>query len=237
MTTKALRRLWAAWLWLLLGVMVLVAALAVLLLPSLSWRRRAARRAGRWFFLLAGLPVHCRGLEHLPAGPCIVVANHSSYLDGPLLFSALPPRFAFVIKKEASRLPVAGPLLIRMGHQFVERFNRHEGANDTRRILRAAGAGESMVFFPEGTFTARVGLARFHAGAFATAVRAGVPVVPVVIRGTRRILPSGTWLPRRSRLEVEVLELLPAPPGDDAAARLRDRARSNMGAALGEGLL
>lgn len=237
MTLHPLRLLWAAWVWLVLAAMVLVAALAVLVLPTLRLRRRAARVAGRGFFLFAGLPVHCRGLARLPPGPCVVVANHASYLDGPLLFSALPPRFAFVIKKEAAQIPVAGLLLARMGHQFVNRFNRHEGANDARRILRAVAAGEAVVFFPEGTFSEQDGVARFHTGAFATAVRAGVPVVPVVIRGTRRALHARTWLPRHARLEVEALEPLPPPAGDEAAALLRDLARERMGAALGEGLL
>ncbi|TAK55405.1 MAG: 1-acyl-sn-glycerol-3-phosphate acyltransferase [Gammaproteobacteria bacterium] len=237
MSFHPLRLLWAGWMWLLLAIMVLAAAVAVLLLPSLPARRRAARAIGRSYFWLAGMPLHYQGLERLPPGPCIVVANHSSYLDGPLLFAALPPRFALVIKKEASRIPVAGRLLTRMGHQFVERFDRHEGANDARRILRAVAAGESVAFFPEGTFSDRDGLARFHAGAFATAVRAGVPVAPVVIRGTRRALRSGTWMPRRTRLEVVALDPLPPAPGDDAAARLRDLARERMGTVLGEGLL
>jgi 1-acyl-sn-glycerol-3-phosphate acyltransferase len=178
------------------------------------------------------------GLERLPAGACVIVANHASYMDGPLLFAWLPPRFGFAIKKEASRLPLVGVLLGRLGHHFVERRNRHEGGSDARRILRALEQGDAAAFFAEGTFHREPGIARFHGGAFALAVRTGAPVAPVAIRGTRRVLGGGRILPRWGRIEVEVLEALPARTGSgDAAAALRDAARERIAAATGEPLL
>lgn len=234
MTSNPLRLAWGAYAWLLLVPVLLVLTLVVLALPTLPLRRHAARHICRAYFRLIGLPVRAVGMERLPPGPCVVVANHASYLDGPLLYAALPPRFGFVIKKEASRIPLAGSLLRHLGHLFVERFNRHEGASDARRILRAVAQGQSVAFFPEGTFSARAGLARFHTGAFVTAARAGMPVAPVVIRGTRRALGAKTLLPRWSRLEVEALEPLAAAPGPDGAAVLRDGAHARMAAALGE---
>ena len=83
----------------------------------------------------------------------MVVANHASYIDGLVAAAALPPDFAFVIKKEMVRVPLAGLLLRRLGSQFVERFDRHKGGVDTRRVLKLAATGQSLVFFPEGTFT------------------------------------------------------------------------------------
>jgi 1-acyl-sn-glycerol-3-phosphate acyltransferase len=230
-----IRLLWGTWAWLLLPPMLALAAIPILLLPRLRHRRAGARLACRAYFLLCGLPVRVTGLERLPAGPCIIVANHASYVDGPLLFACLPPRFGFVIKKEASRIPVAGLLMRRLGHHFVERRNRHEGASDARRILRAVEQGQAVAFFPEGTFTAQPAVGRFHSGAFAAATRAGVPVAPVAIRGTRRILRAKTWLPRWGRIEVETLAPLAAVTGaGDAAAILRDRARERIAAAVGE---
>jgi 1-acyl-sn-glycerol-3-phosphate acyltransferase len=168
----------------------------------------------------------------------VIVANHASYIDGPLLFAYLPPRFGFVIKKEASRLPIMGRMLRRLGHHFVERNNRHEGGRDARRILRALERGDAAAFFPEGTFGPEHGIARFHGGAFALAARTGVPVAPVVIRGTRQILGGGRLLPRWGRIEVEILEPLPPQAGaGDAATLLRDDARAAIGRALGEPLL
>jgi len=236
MIPNPLRVIWGLWMWLLVPPLLLVAAVPILLLPGLAARRRVAAGLCRGYFLLCGLPVRARGLERLPAGPCIVVANHASYMDGPLLFACLPPRFGFVIKKEASRVPLLGLLLRRLGHHFVERRNRHEGADDARQILRAVERRDSVVFFPEGTFSAPSGLARFHGGAFATALRACVPVAPVAIRGTRRVLPARTRLPRWARIEVEALEPIPVAPRVPAA-RLRDAARARIADSLGEPLL
>lgn len=234
MTANPLRLLWGVYAWLLVPLMLLIAALPVLGLPRLAQRRAAAAFICRAYFLLCGFPIRRLGMDRLPAGPCIVVANHASYLDGPLLFAVLPPRFGFVIKKEASRLPLAGMLMRRLGHHFVNRSDRQEGAGDARRILRAVGLGQSVAFFPEGTFSPRTGVARFHTGAFATAARAGVPVAPVAIRGTRRALRARTFVPRWSRIEVEALQPIPAATG---AVALRDAAREHIAAALPEPLL
>jgi len=237
MTANPLRLVWGIYAWLLVVPMLLITALPVLALPRLSQRRSAAAFICRAYFLLCGLPVHRIGMDRLPAGPCVVVANHASYLDGPLLFAVLPSRFGFVIKKEASRIPLAGTLMRRLGHHFVNRSNRHEGANDARRILRAVAQGESVAFFPEGTFSVQTGVARFHAGAFATAARAGVPVAPIAIRGTRRALRPKTFLPRWSRIEVEALAPIAATAPGEFVANLRDSARAQIAAALPEPLL
>jgi 1-acyl-sn-glycerol-3-phosphate acyltransferase len=234
MLRSALRLAWGIWCWVLFVVLLSAAVLAVILLPSLRLRRDASRSLARAFFRLAGFGFTVEGLERLPDGPAVAVANHASYVDGPLLCAALPSRFGFVIKKEALAIPVAGRLLRRLGHEFVDRYNPAESAKDTRRILRAAVGGGSVVFFPEGTFAERPGLARFHSGAFVTASRAGMPVVPVVIHGARRVLPSGAWLPRRSRLQVEILAAVGPLAARDAVATLRQASRAAILARLDE---
>ncbi len=238
MTWNPIRLAWGLWAWLLPVLLLAIAAVPIMAMPALAQRRSVARWVCRAYFLLCGLPIRAVGIERLPAGPCIIVANHASYVDGPLLFACLPPRFGFVIKKEASRIPLAGLLLRRLGHHFVERRNRHEGGSDARRILRAVEQGEAVAFFPEGTFTREPGLGRFHNGAFAAAARAGAPVSPAVIRGTRRVLGARTVVPRWGRIEVEVLAPLAARSGaGDVAVALRDDARERIAAALGEPLL
>src|SRR5687767_3762064 len=207
----------------------LTALLALLVLPTLRLRRAAARIAARVFFLLAGMPLRVRGSENLPPGQCVVVANHASYLDGVVMTAALPPRFGFVIKREMNGVPAAGLLLRRIGSEFVERFNRHKGATDARRVLRTAASGHSLVFFPEGTFTPEVGLGKFHTGAFAIAARAACPVVPTVILGTRRNMPATRVLPRPGRIEVrfgEAIAPVTTDAGQDPALQLRDASRA-----------
>jgi 1-acyl-sn-glycerol-3-phosphate acyltransferase len=212
------------------------ALLATLLLPGVARRRAAARGVARAFLRLAGMPLTVKCLERLPAGQCVVVSNHASYLDGVVFTAALPPNFGFVIKREMAGVPLAGLLLRRLGSEFVERFNRHRGALDARRMLRTAVGGNSLVFFPEGTFTRTPGLLKFHTGAFVTAVRAGCPVVPAVVRGTRRALsPTGGW-PRPGRIVVDILPAVTIAPDlpDSTAGALRDRAREAILRELGE---
>lgn len=225
--------LWAALAFLAVGL----TALALLaLLPGVPRRRAAARACARAFLWLAGMPLTLSFPERIPAGQCVVVSNHASYLDGVVFTAALPARFAFVIKREMDAVPLAGALLRRLGSEFVERIDRGRSAADARRVLRNAASGNSLVFFPEGTFTPTPGLLKFHTGAFASAARAGCPVVPAVVRGTRRALPPGGVLPSPGRITVEILpSLMPEATGGEAAiAELRDRARAAILGALGE---
>ena len=218
-------------------VAVALAALIVgLPAPRVTLRRGIARAAARTFFVLSGIRLHVTGLDRLPPGAAVVVANHTSYIDGVVLQAALPAHFAFVIKSEMGRVPVAGLLLRRLGSEFVERFDRHKGGVDARRVLRAAAGGQALAFFPEGTFTEAVGLGRFHSGAFVTAHRNSLPVVPVAIRGARRVLPPASALPRLGRIEVEILEPI-APPDAaerDGAVKLRQAARMAILARIDE---
>jgi 1-acyl-sn-glycerol-3-phosphate acyltransferase len=230
---RAAYSLYAATTFLALGLTALMAALA---LPGLHRRRAAARSLARAFLWLAGMPLTVRGMERLAAGQCIVVANHASYLDGLVFTAALPARFGFVIKREMSAVPLAGLFLRRIGSEFVERFDRHRGAADARRVLRNASNGHSLVFFPEGTFTRTPGLLKFHTGAFVTAARAGCPVIPAVVRGTRAALSPTGALPRPGRIEIDILPAIHAQPqpGEASAAALRDHARQAILLALGE---
>lgn len=213
-------------------------AFALVLLPlPVAARRQMAHFAAQAFFRLAGLPVRVLDTGHLPAGPCVVVANHASYLDGVVLKAVLPARFSFVIKKEVSRVPLAGLVLRRIGSEFVDRFNRHAGGLDARRLFKAAETGQALAFFPEGTFLAQPGLGKFHTGAFAIAARAELPIVPIAIRGTRHILPSGRFLPRWGRIHVQVLPALAPLPGLEptaAIAQTRDQSRARILTALDE---
>ncbi len=224
--------LWAALVFLGVGL----AALALMrVIPGLERRRAAGHYAARTLLALMGLPLRVKHAERLPAGQCVVVCNHASYLDGPVVSAALPPRFAFVIKREMARVPLAGAALRLLGSEFVERNHRTRSSADARRLLLSAARGQSLVFFPEGTFDTRPGVHKFHTGAFASAARAGCPVVPAVLRGTRHALWPGGALPRPGRIEFEILPpIIPAAAAPDAVPALRDAARAAILAALGE---
>lgn len=201
-------------------VCALGAVLCALFVPGLERRRRWVTACSRLPFPLAGIRVDVRGQENLPPGGSVVVANHASYVDGVLMQAYMPPRFSYVIKGEMRQVPVAGFLLRRIGSRFVERFDASGSARDARHLLKAAKSGESLAFFPEGTFLLEPGLGRFRPGAFAAAISAGAPLVPVVISGSRKVLPAETFLPRRHPIDIDILE--PIDPSDPAFASNRE---------------
>jgi 1-acyl-sn-glycerol-3-phosphate acyltransferase len=192
----------------------------------LGWRVGGA--AARLFFRAAGIPLVVRGIEGIPAGPVVVAANHTSYLDAVALLAALGPRVhAFVAKREFEANPLMRLLLGGFGTLFVERFDVQKSAEHADVLVAAARAGRSLIVFPEGTLTRNTGLMEFRAGAFQVAAQAGVPVVPVALRGVRSVLRDGTWYARRAPIAVTVCAPID-PDGHDWAAslRLRDRARA-----------
>jgi 1-acyl-sn-glycerol-3-phosphate acyltransferase len=219
-------------------VFVVVGLLAfpfVLLPLRIEARRQIAHIAARTFFLAAGIRVRLNDAQRLPAEPSVVVANHASYLDGIVLKAALPARFCFVIKKEVSRVPLAGLLLRRIGSQFVDRFNRHAGGMDARRILKAADSGQALVFFPEGTFLERPGVGKFHTGAFAIAAYTKMPIVPSAYgaraRSCRAHAICRTGAHRHRCAAVDPHRDADTP---QAVAAARDLARARIVAASGE---
>jgi 1-acyl-sn-glycerol-3-phosphate acyltransferase len=219
-------------------ICALIALIVVTLAPGTGARQQVLTMASRAVFRCSGVPVRVTGLERLPAGHSVVVANHASYVDGPLLKGFLPARFSFVIKGEMRDIPFVHFLLRRGGSRFVERYTAAGSARDARHIVRAARGGESLAFFPEGTFRAPPGLGRFRPGAFVAATRGGMPVVPVAISGTRHMLPAGRLLPRPCRLHIEILDPIPAddPVFSDHRA-LAECARRRIALALDEPLL
>lgn len=215
-------------------VVTVPTVLLLAVIPGQPRRRRLVKASAALTFRLIGAVPRVTGLDNLPAGACVAVANHSSYLDGMILTAVLPPRFTFVIKREMTHVPFANFMLQRIGSEFVERFDRSKGAVDARRIIAHAERQQSLAFFPEGTFTAKPGLRRFHNGAFVAAAYGNLPIVPIVIRGSRDMLPSGRWLAKPATLEVIIMSPLDAAGDDHPAKILRRRARDRMLAELGE---
>lgn len=230
-----LRRVWAgfraraysAWAWLAFGLVAGVALCGTVLVPGRSRRRRVAHVLARLLAFAVGIRLEVHGLKHLQHDrTCIIASNHASYLDALVLLAVLPPRQAYVAKAEFRAQPLMRHVLASVGAQYVERFDPARGVEDTRALAVLAAQGESLVFFPEGTFVSTPGLLAFRMGAFLLAVQQGLEVVPVALEGTRTLLPSGTWRPRPGRVRVTVGAPL-VPRGSDwsAAVELRDAAR------------
>jgi 1-acyl-sn-glycerol-3-phosphate acyltransferase len=200
---------------LVFGLVAPLIWLATVLAPTPAAAWRIGRVAARALLRLTRITLTVRGVEHLPDRPCVLASNHASYLDGMILVAALPRPYAFVAKRELRDQFVAGRYLARLGAEFVERFDIKRSVEDANRMAALVAAGRSLLVFPEGTFVAGPGLLPFHLGAFLAAASAGVPIVPVRLRGTRDVLPADQWWPRRGAIEVDIgAPLMPAARAD-----------------------
>jgi 1-acyl-sn-glycerol-3-phosphate acyltransferase len=208
---------------------------AILLLPSRSWRHQVIHNVARSFLWLTGLSPKVSVEEPIPTRSVLLAVNHSSYLDPLVLSAVIRGPLSFVAKEELAGQRVAGPFLRRIGTLFVRRMDAKGGVEDTRKVLEASRSGERIVSFPEGTLTRMPGLLGFHVGSFLVAVEAGIPVVPIVISGTRSALRGGQWFPRPSNISVHLGKAVRAAGSDfRAAVRLRDAVRARMLALCGE---
>jgi fatty-acyl-CoA synthase len=229
-------------------------AFSVVLIPlwavvgSTRNRKRAARftRTGaRMMLAAAGVPVRVEGGEILneraKTGPWIFAPNHSSYLDILVTLAFLPPEVRFVAKGEIRDMPFVSTIAKRSGQFAFDRGDPRARIRQAEEVNDALKNGESVVIFPEGTFTPMAGIRPFQLGAFKASVDTRRPICPVSVRGARQILRDKTILPRPGR----VIVTFGAPITPDPAAgsdwheivRLRDATREAIARNSGELLI
>jgi 1-acyl-sn-glycerol-3-phosphate acyltransferase len=226
--------LYATYAWTITLLVGVVAWLLVTTVPTLRVRWAVLRGAGHAASRLCGIPIDVTGTAP-ENGPYVMVANHASVIDSLALVLALPTPVAFVAGGELAAQRVAGPVLRKLGCEFVDQERQQQRTSDATRITRALEAGRSFVFFPEGSVHRAPGLRSFHLGAFVAATDAQSPVVPVGIRGTRDVVRPGGRFPRRGAVHVVIGD--PIPPtghGWSAALALRDRTKAAVLALSGE---
>jgi 1-acyl-sn-glycerol-3-phosphate acyltransferase len=185
------------------------------------------------------MAVTVEGRENLdPRRSYVIVSNHQSHYDIFVLYGWLGTDFRWVMKKELRSVPGLGVACARLGHIYIDRSNRQAAMaaiDDAKRSLRP---GTSVLFFPEGTRSRDGSLCAFKKGAFHMAIDLGLPILPVTILGTRRILPpdSTDLKPGRARLVFH-----PPVPVDgrsredipDLMAEVRDAVAAPFGPAGG----
>ena len=202
--------------------------LGVLVAPGARAADRVVRRWCRIILALSGCAVRVEGAEYLRgAGPAVLAANHASYLDVIVLLAALPGDFRFVAKRELLRWPLVGGLIRKVGHLTVERMRTPQSVADADRVTEALRSGTSVLVFPEGTFVRSPGILPFRLGAFKAALETGSPVIPVVLLGTRDVLPADAYVPHPGPLTVSVgPPFRPAGTGWPEMVQLRDETRN-----------
>lgn len=161
-----------------------------------------ARWWARTLLWVARVPVRVDGLDNIPAGqPCVLVSNHASAADIPILFSSLPIQFRIVAKDSLFHIPILGWCMRLAGYISINRTNPKKAMRSLKRAARQIREGYPAVVFPEGTRTRTGKLLPFKTGAFLLAIESGVPVVPVAISGSFDILAKGSM---KIRPDVQV---------------------------------
>jgi 1-acyl-sn-glycerol-3-phosphate acyltransferase len=232
-----LRGLWA----LVVLVPITVACALPATVVSLLHRRshatlRAARVWARVMLAAVGARVEYVDLDNCYARlPCVYVANHQSAVDIWALLRVVPPETLFVAKRSLFRIPLLGWAMASGGFVAIDRENRHRALVSLRAAAARIRAGRPVVLFPEGTRSREGRLMPFKRGPFHLALEAGVPLVPVAIQGSGRVLPPGGFRVRPGPVRVQFLPALELTehPADDTGALLRRVQEAIAGALAG----
>ena len=169
---------------------------------------RAAMAIARLGLRAAGVRVEVTGLENVPEGrSCLYLANHTSNLDPPVLFPALPGRASVMLKKELMRIPLLGTAMRLAKFVPVDRVRSREGAQaSVAAAAEVIRGGHNFVVFPEGTRSEDGRLQTFKRGPFYLAMETGAPVVPVAISGTQKAWRKGSTRIRPGVVRVDMLK-------------------------------
>lgn len=186
-----------------------------------------------------GIEVEAEGAEKIrPATPCIIAVNHNSYLDIPCVGVLMDFDYKWVSKKEVFSWPFVGWHLWACGHIWVDRERKDNSERLAAEFHRVLQNGASILMFPEGTRSPDGRLQSFKRGAFVTAIAENVPVLPIALDGTERLMEKGSLeFPRGQERVVGIKVMDPVLPPregghDERVTWMRDRTREAMARAL-----
>lgn len=176
------------------------------------------------------------GLELLPDVPVLFVSNHEGNFDIPVILSGIPKPFGFISKKEVKKLPVIPVYMEDMNCVFIDRTDRKSALKSISDTAEKLKEGHSILIFPEGTRSKGNGIGDFKAGFMRIATDAGVPIVPLAIRGTadimeknnNKILPAKVSLQILEPIEPEILKSLPSQEAIQFVKKTIEQALKNM---------
>lgn len=232
-----LRGLWTLWVF---GVLTLAcgipAAVVGLFRPGGDACNRAARPWSRGLLAAVGARPRYTGLEYATsAQPCVFVSNHLSVVDIWALLAVLPYSVRFAAKKSLFRWPVLGWALTTSGFVPIDRSDRSASIRSLREASARIRGGTSILMFAEGTRSRDGRLMPFKKGPFHLALDAGVPIVPITIRGTNRVVRPGSLRVEPGSIEVIFDAPIPiAPFRPSNVDGLLRAARDTIAARLGE---
>jgi 1-acyl-sn-glycerol-3-phosphate acyltransferase len=219
-------------------VLAMVPVLLVCLLTGVGDPLLAIGKWAMWLGIrILGLRLDVSGLDRVDRRRSFLfMANHISFLDGPMAFMLIPQPVRVILKKEVFKLPVVGPGMRFVEFVPVDRKGARRGRESIERAARLMKEkGFSFLIFPEGTRSRDGQLQRFRRGGFFLALESGAPIVPISIKGTFEMMPRGSFFIRKGRIRVT---FHPAVPVEGYHAEnlsaLIDRVRLNIQGGLGE---
>ena len=166
---------------------------------------------GVTFFVRAvGVRVRVKGLERIPQGACLFAANHTSSADAPAIVGAIPRRVVILLKQSLFKWPIVGQAFQAVRFIPVNRGAREAGIASVEKAAEAMKAGQSFLIYPEGTRSPDGRLQEFKKGAVVMAIKAGVPIVPMVCTGAHHIMEKHSLVIRPGEIVVEFLEPIDA---------------------------
>jgi 1-acyl-sn-glycerol-3-phosphate acyltransferase len=179
---------------------------------------------------MIGAELQVDGVETLDFSKSyLFVANHASQADIPVVFAALDTPLRFLAKEELRRVPMVGTFISAMGMVFVDRSRSEAARESIEQLARSLEGGMSLMAFPEGTRSADGSVQSFKTGAFVAAIKAGVPVVPILIQGAAEVLPANSMIIRPGTIRVQVGSPLSSDNLEVADRRqFADRVRSEL---------
>jgi 1-acyl-sn-glycerol-3-phosphate acyltransferase len=200
----ALIIVWVVFDTIVLGVTVITIALFSKKGNLAHW---VARMWGRSILFVSRVKVQITGLENIPSQrSCILMSNHQSNFDIPVLLGRLPVQFRWLAKEELFKIPIFGRGMRGCGYISIDRSNRKLAFASLKEAARKIRDGVSVLIFPEGTRSRDGRIQPFKKGGFVLSVDAGVPIVPIVIYGTCFIMPKGRLLIRSRMVRMDILE-------------------------------
>jgi len=162
-----------------------------------------ARRWAQSGLKMNGSSIHVSGIENIPiSGGVLFVANHQSNFDIPILVGHVPRDKGFIAKLELLKVPTFSRWMKYIGCIFINRNDPRQSLTAINDAAERLKAGHSLVIFPEGTRSADGTVGPFKAGSLRLAIKAGVPIVPVTISGSKNIMLKGTSIIRSARVDV-----------------------------------
>lgn len=187
--------------------------------------RVQARVASAWaraLLLVSGVTVRVEGLDHIdPTASYVFIANHLSYMDTPVVLASIPVQFRFLAKRGLFQIPLLGTHLSRAGHIPVPREDPRAAVKVMQLAAEAIQKKKiSLLIFPEGGRSHDGVLQPFKEGGAYIAIKAGVPVVPAVLIGTREVLPFGAGVVLSGSVTLRLLQPIPT-----AQLTLKDRGK------------